>query len=132
METTVKIRTAADAARHLRKDSTLANDETLQIGLLAQDITGANFDIAFGRRGVPEVLDAVGLGSYYHPDVQVAPLTTLEQEQFDEIVARLRGCSVTNKFEADLFEAGGPENAILALALAVAVAAWVWLWVPLS
>jgi hypothetical protein len=132
METMVQIRTAADAARRLRKDDTLAHDDSLQIGLSAKDITSANFDIAFGRRDAQEVLNAYGLGSYFHADSQIAPLTKQEQEQFDEIVARLRGCSVTNKFEADLFEAGGPENAILALALAVAVAAWVWLWVPLS
>ncbi len=132
METMVEIRTAADAARRLRKDQTLAYDETLRIDVPAKDITCANFDIAFGRRDAQAVLEAYGLGSYFDEAGRVAPLTREEQEQFDQIVERLRGCSVTNKFEADLFEAGGPENAILALALAVAVAAWVWLWVPLS
>ena len=132
METMVEIRTAADAARRLRKDDTLAHDATLRIDVPAKDITSANFDIAFGRRDAQAVLDSYGLGSYFDSAHRVAPLTTEEQEQFDQIVQRLRGCSVTNKFEADLWEAGGPENAILALALAVAVAAWVWLWVPLS
>ncbi len=132
METMVGIRTAADAARRLRKDDTLAHDHTLRIDVPANDITSANFDIAFGRRDAKEVLEAYGLGSYGDSASRTVPLTTEEQEQFDQIVQRLRGCSVTNKFEADLFEAGGPENAVLALALAVAVAAWVWLWVPLS
>jgi predicted alpha/beta-fold hydrolase len=132
VETMVQIRSAADAARQLRKEDTLAHDATLRIDVPARDITSANFDIAFGRRDAQTVLDDFGLGGYFDSETRVAPLTKEEQEQFNQIVERLRGCSVTNKFEADLYEAGGPENAILALALAVAVAAWVWLWVPLS